>query len=41
MLPKMILRFGFVDLADHAAISILTQVVALSELSVASGRARP
>ena len=41
MVLKMVLRLGFVDLADHAASSILTQLVALSELSVPSGRARP
>ena len=41
MVPKMILRLGFVDLADHIAISILTRLVALSELSEPSGRARP
>ena len=41
MVPKMILRLGFVDLADHAASSILTQFVALSELSEPSGRAHP
>ena len=37
----MILRVGFVDLADHIASSILTQLVTLSELSAPSGRARP
>ena len=41
MVPKMILRLGFVDLADHAASSILTQLVALSELNIPDGRARP
>ena len=28
MVPKMILRLGFVDLADHVASSILTRLVA-------------
>ena len=41
MVPKMISRLGFVDLADHTASSILTKLVALSELNVPSGRARP
>ena len=41
MVPKMILRLGFVDLADHIASSILTQLMALSKSSVLSGRARP
>ena len=41
MVSKMILRLGFVDLADHAASLIFTQPVALSELSIPSGRARP
>ena len=37
----MILRLGFVDLVDHIASSILTRLVALSELSEPSGRAHP
>ena len=41
MVPKMILRLGFVDLVDLIANSMLTQLVALSELSEPSGRARP
>ena len=41
MVPKMILRLGFVDLADHIASSISTPLVALSELSEPSLRARP
>ena len=41
MVPKMILRLGFVDLADHIASSILTRLVALSELSEPSGGAHP
>ena len=40
MVPKMILRLGFVDL-DHIASSILPRLVALSELSEPSGRAHP
>ena len=36
MVPKVILRLGFVDLTDHVASSILTQ---LRESSVPSGRA--
>ena len=41
MVPKMILRLGFVDLADHIASSIAARLVALSELSEPSGRAHP
>ena len=41
MVPKMILRLGFVDLADHVASSILTRLVPLSESSVPPGRAHP
>ena len=41
MVPKMILRLGFVDLVDHVASSILVRHVALSELSEPSGRAHP
>ena len=41
MVPKMILRRGFVDLVDHVASSFLARLVAFSELSVPSGRARP
>ena len=41
MVPKMILRLGFVDLADHIASSILARLVALSELSEPSGRVHP
>ena len=37
MVPKMILRLGFVGLVHHIASSILTQLVTLSELSVPSG----
>ena len=32
MVPKMILRLGFVDLVDHIASSILTRLVAFLEL---------
>ena len=39
--PKRILRVGFVYLADYIASSILIRLVALSELSVPSGRAHP
>ena len=31
MVPKIILRLGFVDLVDHIASSILARLVALSE----------
>ena len=41
MVPKMILRLGFVDLVAHIASSILARHVALSELSKPSGRAHP
>ena len=41
MVPKMILRLGFVDLVDHIASSIRVQPVALPELSEPSGRAQP
>ena len=41
MVPKLILRLGFVDLADHVTSSILARHVALSESSVPSGRAHP
>ena len=41
MVPKMILRLGFVDLVDHIASSILVRHVAFSELSAPSGRAHP
>ena len=41
MVPKMTLRFSFVDFADHIASSILTRLAALSELSEPSGRAHP
>ena len=41
MVPKMILRLGFVDLFDRIASSILVQPVALSELSELFGRAHP
>ena len=41
MVPKMILRFGFVNFVDHIANSILVRHVTLSELSEPSGRARP
>ena len=41
MVPKMILRLGFVDLVDHIVSSILVRHVALSELSEPSGRAHP
>ena len=39
MVPKMILRLGFVDLVDHVASSISARHVALSELSEPSGGA--
>ena len=39
MVPKMILRLGFVDLVYHLASSILARLVAHSELSEPSGRA--
>ena len=39
MVPKMILRLGSVDLADHIASSIVARLVVLSELSAPSGRA--
>ena len=39
MVPKMILRLGFVDLVDHIASSILARHVALSESSEPSGGA--
>ena len=41
MVPKMILRLGFVDPVDHIASSILVRHVALSESSEPSGRASP
>ena len=41
MVPKMILRLGFVDLVDHIASSILARHVALSDLSEPSGTAHP
>ena len=41
MVPKMILRLGFVDLVDHTASSILARRVALPELSEPSGGAHP
>ena len=41
MVPKMILRLGFVNLVDHIAGSILVRHVAFSELSAPSGRAHP
>ena len=41
MVPKMILRLDFVDLADHITSSILTRLGALSESSVPSGGAHP
>ena len=41
MVPKMILRLGFVDLVDCIARSILAQLVALLELSDLFGRAPP
>ena len=41
MVPKMILRLGFVDLVDHIASSISVRHVVLSELSEPSGRAHP
>ena len=41
MVFKMILLLGFVDLVDHIASSILARLVALSELSVPSGRVHP
>ena len=43
MVPKMILRLGFVDLlwTNYIASSILARLVALSELSEPSGRAHP
>ena len=41
MVPKMILRLGFVDLVDHIASSILTRLVALSGSSEPSGTAVP
>ena len=41
MVPKMILRLGFVDLVDHIASSILARRVALPELSEPSGGAHP
>ena len=39
MVPKMILRFGFVDFVDYSVSLILARLVALSEFSVLSGRA--
>ena len=39
MVPKMMLRLGFVDLVYHTASSILARLVTLSELSEPSGRA--
>ena len=41
MIPKMILRLGFVDLVDRIASSLWVQLVALSGLSEPSGRAPP
>ena len=41
MVPKMILRLGFVDLVDHVASSMLVRHVVLSEFSEPSGRAHP
>ena len=41
MVPKMILRLGFVDLVNRIASSNLVRHVALSELSEPSGRAHP
>ena len=41
MVPKMILRLGFVDLVDHIASSILARHVSLSELSEPAGRDHP
>ena len=41
MVPKMIMRLGFVDLVDHISSSIFARLVALSELSEPSGRAHP
>ena len=41
MVPKMILRLGFVDLVDHIASSILVRHVALSELTELFGGAHP
>ena len=41
VVPKMILRLGFVDHVDHVASSISARLVALSVLSEHSGRAHP
>ena len=41
MVPKMILRLGFLDLVDHVASLILGRLVAFSELSAPSGGAPP
>ena len=41
MVPKMILRLGFVDLVDRIASSILVRHVAILELSEPFGRAHP
>ena len=41
MVPKMILRLGFVDLVDHIASSISARLVTLSESSELPGRAHP
>ena len=41
MVPKMILRLGFVDLVNHVASSILARRVALPGLSEPSGGAHP
>ena len=41
MVPKMILRLGFVDLVDHIASSILARRVALPEFCEPSGGAHP
>ena len=41
MVPKMILRLGFLDLVDHIASLILARLVAFSELSAPSGGAPP
>ena len=41
MVPKMILRLGFVDVVDRCASLILARLVILSESSEPSGGAHP
>ena len=41
MVPKMILRLGFVDLVDRIASAFFARIVVLSELSEPSGGAHP